>query len=122
MSEKKLEDRLTEVELAMRELSTIKKLVAAMLATLIATGLPAAGAFVYNTIALEARVAYLEESRREEAVLARGARDDLATLTTDVRVLASTTSTTQASNGTKVDELRTRLERLEAENREERRR
>jgi hypothetical protein len=113
-----LVERVRSVETAMTELSTIKKLLAGLFLAV----LPAAGAFVYQTIAQETRIAYLEEARRQDTVLVRETQQDLATLTTDVRVLATSSQSGAVSSTTKIEELRTRLERLESERRNERER
>lgn len=111
-----LAERVRSVETAMTEMSTIKKLLAGLFIAV----LPAAGAFVYQTIAQETRIAYLEEARRQDTVLVRETQQDLATLTTDVRVLATSSQSGAVSSTTKIEELRTRLERLESERRNER--
>lgn len=103
------EGRLRAIELGMTELSTVKKLVGA----LVAVGLPAAGAFVYQAVASTTRQSVVEDQVKAQAAQLDETNRVLGNLQTELRVLIAETRSAEQQRQVRDRELAERLQRLE---------
>lgn len=104
------ETRVRALELGLAELGTIKKLVGA----LVAVGLPAAGAFVYQAVVSTTRQGVVEEQVRVQAEQLDATTRALNDLRTELRVLLAEHRSAEQQRQQRDRELVERLQRFEA--------
>ena len=103
------EERLRTIETTTNELSTIKKL----LAGLLAIGLPVAGAFIYQTIVVETRQSVLQETVDKHSAGLLHVTQDVQEIRTDLRVLITEVRAAEQRRADRDHDLMQRLQRLE---------